>query len=65
MAKKKIELKDLGKPKEHLLRQFPFLRKEFRKIDKKDLNNKETFTELFGNVDYQPHFIKAIHEYQK
>ena len=65
--KKKVELKQLGKihTKEHLKSMFPFLKKEFRPITKKDLNNKETFTELFGEAPYEPHFIKAIYEYQK
>jgi len=65
MAKKKLPLKDLGKNKEHLLRLFPFLKKEYRPIVKKDLNNEETFKELFGELPYEPHFIKAIYEYQK
>ena len=35
----------------HLRRFYPFLKKEFRTITKKELKNKETFIELFGEAE--------------
>lgn len=51
--------------KEHLLHYFPFLKKEFRQIEKKELKSEKTFKELFPDevVDFSK--LKAIFEYQK
>ena len=67
MVKEKIEMKELGKihTKQHLLRLFPFLKKEFRPLDKKELKNEKTFLELFPNEDIDYSKLKAIYEYQK
>jgi hypothetical protein len=68
MAKKKIELKELGKThtKEHLRMVHPFLKKDFRVLDKKELNNKEVFAEFFGNSEpFDASKLRAIYEYQK
>jgi len=35
----------------HLRRFYPFLKKEFRTITKKELKSKETFIELFGEAE--------------
>jgi len=50
--------------KEHLIHFFPFLKKDFRKITKKELNNKETFNELFPNEDFDKTKLKAIFKFQ-
>lgn len=67
MAKEKIEMKELGKThtKQHLLRLFPFLKKEFRQLDKKELKNEKTFLELFPNEEIDYSKLKAVYEYQK
>lgn len=50
--------------KEHLIHYFPFLKKEFRKLDKKELKSKETFEELFPNEPIEFSKLKAIYYYQ-
>ena len=68
MAKKKIELKELGKvhTKDFLKMVHPFLRNEYRPLDKKELNNKEVFAELFGDSEpFDATKLRAIYEYQK
>jgi hypothetical protein len=68
MAKKKIQMTDLGKShkKEHLRMVHPFLKKDFRTLEKKELNNPEVFAELFGNSEtFDASKLRAIYEYQK
>ena len=68
MAKKKIQMNDLGKVhvKEHLKMVHPFLKREFRLLDKKELNNKEVFVELFGESEpFDASKLRAVYEYQK
>lgn len=65
--KKNIEMKDLGKSnkKEHLKMVHPFLNKEFRPIDKKELKDEKVFKELFGEEMPVEFFkLKAIYEFQ-
>lgn len=68
MAKKKVELKQLGKQhtKDFLLKYHPFLKQNFRSLDKKELKSVEVFNELFPNsptIDLYK--LRAIYEYQK
>ena len=51
--------------REHLLHFFPFLKKEFRRLDKKELKNEETFKELFGNEKVDLSKLRAVYEFQK
>lgn len=50
--------------KEHFIYFFPFLRNEFRKLTKKDLNNEKTFKELFPNEKFDNTKLKAIYHFQ-
>lgn len=68
MAKKIIDLKDLGKAhvKKHLKMVHPFLKREFRTLEKKELTSKEVFVELFGEKEtFDATKLQAIYEYQK
>jgi len=68
MAKKVIEMKDLGKShiKKHLKMVHPFLKREFRTLEKKELTSKEVFIELFGEKEiFDASKLHAIYEYQK
>lgn len=66
MAKKKIELKNLGKDhiKKHLVIVHPFLRRKFRTIKATELNSKKVFKEFFGEEVFQSFKLRAIYEYQ-
>jgi hypothetical protein len=66
-SKKFIPMKDLGKShtKEHLNRFFPFLSKEFRKIEAEELQSEETFRELFGEEELDLNKLRVIYEFQK
>jgi hypothetical protein len=66
--KQKVELKNLGKQhtKDFLKKYHPFLKKEFRPLDKSELNSDEVFNELFPNEDKVELFkLRAIYEFQK
>lgn len=69
MAKKKIKL-PLGtsllkhEQKQFLKSKFPFLSNQYRPLDKKELNSKETFKELFGDVPYVDGWLLAVYFYQ-
>jgi hypothetical protein len=66
-TKKQRPMRDLGKEnlRKHLILFFPFLKRKFRKILESDLNNEETFEELFPGEKYESAKIKAIYELQK
>lgn len=52
--------------KEHLLHFFPFLKNEFRTLDKKEITSEETFKELFPEEKhFDSYKLKAIYEFQK
>lgn len=48
----------------HLRRFFPYLKTEYRKLDKKELNKKETLKELFGENETNIEKLKVIFDYQ-
>jgi len=50
--------------KEHLIHYFPFLNKEFRKLDKKELKSEKTFKELFPDESVNLSKLTAIYKYQ-
>jgi len=50
--------------KEHLLHFFPFLRTEFRKLDKKELKSEKTFKELFPNESIDFSKLRTLYKYQ-
>ena len=51
--------------KEYLLHFFPFLKKEFRTLDKKEITSEETFKELFPEEKhFDSYKLKAIYEFQ-
>lgn len=67
MSKIKIPLGDSFKNETHrihLKRLFPFLEKEYRKLDKKELSKVEVLHELFGNKENDISKLKAIYEFQ-
>ena len=51
--------------REHLLHYFPFLKKEFRELEKSDIDNETTFKELFPDEEIDLSKLKAIALYQK
>ena len=52
--------------KEFLLKYHPFLKKQFRTLDKKELKSVEVFEELFPNSpSIDLYKLRAIYEYQK
>ena len=50
--------------RKHLKRFFPFLHKEFRTLDKKELNKIEVLNELFGPAETDLHKLKVVFDYQ-
>ena len=48
----------------HLRRFFPYLKTEYRKLDKKELKKKETLKELFGDAETNIQKLKVIFDYQ-
>lgn len=50
--------------REHLIHFFPFLNKEFRKLDKKELKNEKTFKELFPNEETDLSKLRTLYKYQ-
>ena len=48
----------------HLRRFFPYLKTEYRKLDKKELKKKETLKELFGDAETNIEKLKVIFDYQ-
>lgn len=48
----------------HLRRLFPFLTKEYRTIDKKEINKTETLHELFGPKETDLEKLKVVFQYQ-
>jgi hypothetical protein len=48
----------------HLRRFLPYLKKEYRKLEKKELRKKETLKELFGNDETDIKKLKVIFDYQ-
>jgi hypothetical protein len=50
--------------KEHLKHFFPFLHKEFRKLEEKELQSEETFKELFPNEPIELYKLRTIYVYQ-
>jgi len=48
----------------HLRRFLPYLKKEYRKLEKKELRKKETLKELFGNDETSIEKLKVIFHYQ-
>jgi len=66
MAKKKIELANLGKAhsKEFLKNYHPFLRNEFRQILSNELESEEVLKELFGESETELYKLKAVYAYQ-
>ena len=67
MEKKKAPLKYLGKEttRLHLKRLYPFLKTEYRAIEKKELESKSVFTELFGDIPFDENRLKVLFLYQK
>lgn len=51
--------------KENLKHYFPFLKKEFRNLEQKELKSQEVFKELFPNEPIELWKLKAIAAYQK
>lgn len=67
MKKTKIPLGDSFQKETnriHLRRLFPYLRKEYRKINKTDLNKKEVLHELFGEQETDLAKLKVLFTYQ-
>jgi pyruvate-formate lyase-activating enzyme len=50
--------------KMHLRRFFPYLKNEYRKLNKKELRKKETLKELFGDAETNLEKLKVIFDYQ-
>ena len=48
----------------HLRRFFPYLKTEYRKLDKKELKKQETLKELFGNDETNIQKLKVVFDYQ-
>ncbi len=66
MAKKKIELADLGKAhtKEFLKNYHPFLRNNFREVSKSELKSDKVLKELFGDNETEFYKLDAVYAYQ-
>ena len=66
MAKKKIELKELGKAhtKEFLKQYHPFLRNEYREVLVSELESEEVLKELFGENETEFYKLEAVYAYQ-
>lgn len=52
------------KTRMHLRRFFPYLKVEYRKLDKKELKKTDTLKELFGNDETNIQKLKVIFDYQ-
>lgn len=68
MAKRKIQMRDLGREhiKASLLRSFPFLRNKYRELKSTELKSEKVFKELFGeNTKVEFYKLNAVYEYQK
>ena len=48
----------------HLRRFFPYLKTEYRKLNKKELRKKETLKELFGDDETNIEKLKVVFDYQ-
>jgi len=48
----------------HLRRFFPYLKTQYRKLDKKEVKKKETLKELFGDEETNIEKLKVIFDYQ-
>ena len=48
----------------HLRRMFPFLKKEYRKLNKSELNKKEVLHEIFGEHETDFQKLKILFTYQ-
>jgi len=48
----------------HYRRFFPYLKTEYRKLDKKELKKQETLKELFGDAETNIQKLKVIFDYQ-
>jgi hypothetical protein len=66
MAKKKIELAELGKAhtKDFLKNYQPFLRDEFRVVLESELESEEVLKELFGDNETEFYKLQAVYAYQ-
>lgn len=67
MAKRKTEMKNLGKQhvKDGLLRVHPFLRNTYRELKKDELTLEEVYKELFPNdKEVNLYKLKAIYAFQ-
>ena len=67
MKKTKIKLGDNFQRETnrmHLKRFFPFLKKEYRIINKADTKSEKVLKELFGDKEADLNKLKAVHEYQ-
>lgn len=66
MAKKKIDMKDLGKAHtKDFLKQFhPFLRNEYRIVLKTELKSEKVLKELFGENETEFYKLSAVYAYQ-
>ena len=53
------------KTNEHLFHFLPFLKNEYRKITKEELNSEETFKELFPEEEIDLNKLEQIFEFQK
>lgn len=66
--KKKVEMQDLGKEQRRLNLKMvhPFLKQDFRLLDKKETKSEKVFRELFGEDEpIELWKLDAIYEYQK
>ena len=50
--------------REHLLHFFPFLKKEFRKLELAEITSEDVFKELFGEDKVDLSKLNAIYHYQ-
>ena len=48
----------------HLKRFFPFLKKEYRQLNKTDLKSEKVLKELFGDKEDDLNKLKVVYEYQ-
>lgn len=67
MSKTKIKLGDSFQKETtriHLRRLFPFLKKEYRKLDSKELKKLDVLHELFGSDEKSLVKLKVVYEYQ-
>jgi len=69
MAKPKTKLPlgiSLGKHEQKLFlkSKFPFLKSDFRALDKKEIKSEKVFKELFGDIDFVDGWLQAVYFYQ-